>query len=118
MAVMARSLEIPARVAVGFLAPEQLQDGSFQYTSDDLHAWPEIYFGGSGWVRFEPTPSSPADGVITVEPDFLIGRTLAKNLVKTFPRPLVSLLVVIHEGGHFLVVDNRVTTQTIPSFFA
>ena len=58
MAVMARTLGVPARVVVGFLAPEQLDDGSYRYTSDDLHAWPEMYFGGSGWVRFEPTPAA------------------------------------------------------------
>jgi transglutaminase-like putative cysteine protease len=58
MAVMARTLGVPARVAVGFLAPHPQPDGSYRYTSDDLHAWPEIYFSGSGWVRFEPTPAS------------------------------------------------------------
>jgi hypothetical protein len=58
MAVMARSLGVPARVVVGFLAPQQLPDGSYRYTSDELHAWPEIYFSGTGWVRFEPTPAS------------------------------------------------------------
>jgi transglutaminase-like putative cysteine protease len=58
MAVMARTLGVPARVAVGFLQPERQSDGSYLYTSDDLHAWPEMYFGGSGWVRFEPTPAA------------------------------------------------------------
>jgi hypothetical protein len=58
MAIMARTLGIPARVAVGFLNPHKQPDGSYRYTSDDLHAWPEIYFSGSGWVRFEPTPAS------------------------------------------------------------
>jgi transglutaminase-like putative cysteine protease len=58
MAVMARTLGIPARVAVGFLTPEKQDDGSYLYTSDELHAWPEIYFSGSGWVRFEPTPAA------------------------------------------------------------
>jgi transglutaminase-like putative cysteine protease len=58
MAVMARTLGVPARVAVGFLGPKKLEDGSYRYTSDDLHAWPEIYFSGSGWIRFEPTPAS------------------------------------------------------------
>jgi transglutaminase-like putative cysteine protease len=58
MAVLARSLGVPARVAVGFLAPHRQNDGTLLYTSDDLHAWPEIYFSGSGWVRFEPTPAS------------------------------------------------------------
>jgi transglutaminase-like putative cysteine protease len=58
MAVMARALGVPARVAVGFLAPHAQPDGSLRYTSDDLHAWPEIYFSGTGWVAFEPTPAS------------------------------------------------------------
>jgi len=58
MAVMARSLGMPARVVVGFLKPEVVAPGSYRYTSSDLHAWPEIYFSGSGWVRFEPTPSA------------------------------------------------------------
>jgi transglutaminase-like putative cysteine protease len=58
MAILARSLGVPARVAVGFLQPQRLPDGTYRYTSDDLHAWPEIYFSGSGWVRFEPTPAS------------------------------------------------------------
>ncbi|KQT91156.1 hypothetical protein ASG49_12595 [Marmoricola sp. Leaf446] len=56
MATMARTLGIPARVSVGFLAPERQPDGRLLYTSDTRHAWPELYFSGAGWVRFEPTP--------------------------------------------------------------
>jgi hypothetical protein len=56
--VMTRALGIPARVVVGFLNPEQTGPGQYTYTSDDLHAWPEVFFRGTGWVRFEPTPSS------------------------------------------------------------
>lgn len=61
MAVMARTLGIPSRVAVGFL-PGQKQpaavDGVTRYrvTTRDVHSWPELYFEGIGWVRFEPTP--------------------------------------------------------------
>ncbi|MFL6023471.1 MAG: DUF3488 and DUF4129 domain-containing transglutaminase family protein [Marmoricola sp.] len=58
MAVMTRALGIPARVVVGFLSPEKVAEDRYVYTSDDLHAWPEVYFRGSGWVRFEPTPSA------------------------------------------------------------
>jgi hypothetical protein len=54
---MARTLDIPARVAVGFLEPQQVGPGTWEYSSYDLHAWPELYFPGSGWVRFEPTPA-------------------------------------------------------------
>ena len=55
MAIMARSLDIPSRVAVGF-TPGELVDGSFVVRAHDAHAWPELYFDGLGWVRFEPTP--------------------------------------------------------------
>ena len=58
MAVMARSLGIPARVAVGFYRPDPIGPNTFEYSSYDLHAWPELYFAGAGWVKFEPTPAA------------------------------------------------------------
>lgn len=62
MAVMARELGIPSRLIVGFQpgsARNGLDSGRKVYdvTNKDLHAWPELYFSGIGWVRFEPTPS-------------------------------------------------------------
>ncbi|HEY5515724.1 MAG TPA: DUF3488 and transglutaminase-like domain-containing protein [Pengzhenrongella sp.] len=57
MTIMARTLGIPARLAVGFL-PGSLGVGDAQVVSGrDSHAWPELYFPGAGWVRFEPTPA-------------------------------------------------------------
>jgi transglutaminase-like putative cysteine protease len=63
MAVMARELGIPARVAIGFLHPEQVGDNTYVYSAHDMHAWPELFFSDSGWVRFEPTPPDRASGV-------------------------------------------------------
>lgn len=60
MAAMGRTLGIPSRIAVGFLDGETQPDGSILYSSDDRHAWPEMYFSGVGWVRFEPTPGQRA----------------------------------------------------------
>ncbi|WP_195907784.1 transglutaminaseTgpA domain-containing protein [Microbacterium gorillae] len=58
--LMARTLGMPARVVVGFLPGEATNDKVddqtvYQVTSDQLHAWPEVYFTGIGWVPFEPT---------------------------------------------------------------
>ncbi|CAL9431748.1 hypothetical protein SUDANB176_02067 [Streptomyces sp. enrichment culture] len=57
MASMARSLGIPARVAVGFAPGTPQPDGTITVGLRDAHAWPELYFEGVGWTRFEPTPT-------------------------------------------------------------
>ncbi|MFI2369666.1 DUF3488 and DUF4129 domain-containing transglutaminase family protein [Streptomyces sp. NPDC018833] len=57
MAAMARTLGIPARVAVGFTPGSPQSDGTMSVGLRDAHAWPELYFEGVGWTRFEPTPS-------------------------------------------------------------
>lgn len=61
MAMMARVLGIPARISVGFLPGQQVGDtggeSTYAVSSRDLHAWPELYFTGIGWTRFEPTVS-------------------------------------------------------------
>ncbi|MDA2814979.1 DUF3488 and transglutaminase-like domain-containing protein [Nocardiopsis sp. RSe5-2] len=58
MAVMARTLDIPARVAVGYTSGRQVGGDRWEVRESDAHAWPELYFEGVGWLRFEPTPSS------------------------------------------------------------
>ncbi|UNZ19780.1 DUF3488 and transglutaminase-like domain-containing protein [Streptomyces sp. 891-h] len=57
MASMARTLGIPARVAVGFTPGTARGDGKMEVGFQDAHAWPELYFEGVGWTRFEPTPT-------------------------------------------------------------
>ena len=55
MVLMARSLGIPARMAVGF-APGQLNaDKTFTIRERNSHAWAELYFPGYGWQIFEAT---------------------------------------------------------------
>jgi len=56
MALMARTQGIPARVAVGFLRPDRVGEDQYEYSGVDMHSWPELYFEGVGWLRFEPTP--------------------------------------------------------------
>ena len=56
MAILARIEGIPSRVAVGFTGGTQEGDG-YKVTTDNMHAWPELYFEGLGWMPFEPTKS-------------------------------------------------------------
>jgi transglutaminase-like putative cysteine protease len=55
MAAMLRTLDIPARVVVGFTNATSV-NGSWTVTSDRMHAWVEVLFNGVGWMPFEPTP--------------------------------------------------------------
>lgn len=63
MAVLARLVDIPSRVAVGFTRGEKQANGSYLVTTHDAHAWPELYFDGFGWVAFEPTPRGDGQAV-------------------------------------------------------
>lgn len=59
-AAMARSIGLPARVAVGFTPGELGTDGKYHVRDLNAHAWPEVYFADLGWVAFEPTPGRGA----------------------------------------------------------
>jgi hypothetical protein len=63
MAVLARIVGIPSRVAVGFTHGTLQNDGSWLITSHDAHAWPELYFAGFGWLPFEPTPRTDGQAI-------------------------------------------------------
>jgi transglutaminase-like putative cysteine protease len=73
MAVLARLLDIPSRVAIGFTAGHQRPDGTWVVTTADAHAWPELYFTGAGWLRFEPTPGGAGGQQTAVEPAYVAG---------------------------------------------
>ncbi len=71
MAIMLRTLHVPARVAVGF-TPGSVTGGSRLITTDDAHAWVEAWFPGAGWLPFDSTPLSD-------------GRTVMPGYVATVP---------------------------------
>ncbi len=62
MAVMLRSIGIPARVATGYVIDPLQRDGDsdlYHLTQRNAFAWPEVYFPAIGWVEFSPTPVQP-----------------------------------------------------------
>ena len=57
-AMMCRSVGVPARVAVGYLAEEPLPGGDgFLLRQSHSHMWLEAFFPKYGWVAFNPSPS-------------------------------------------------------------
>lgn len=58
MIMLARAQGIPARMAIGFLPGDPSGTDSYVVKASDAHAWPELYFQGYGWLRFEPTPGA------------------------------------------------------------
>jgi Transglutaminase-like superfamily/Domain of unknown function (DUF4129) len=75
MAVMVRALGYASRVAVGFLPGGVAKDRRFIVTTDQAHAWPEVYFKGFGWLAFEPTPTrfNPVAGDYLNPPAAVLG---------------------------------------------
>ncbi|MCE7792594.1 transglutaminase domain-containing protein [Salipaludibacillus sp. CUR1] len=60
MAVLLRTLDIPARWVKGFTSGEEieeLEDGRsvYEVANGNAHSWVEVYFPEVGWVPFEPT---------------------------------------------------------------
>ncbi|MFI5549087.1 DUF3488 and transglutaminase-like domain-containing protein [Streptomyces sp. NPDC051738] len=61
-AVLARTVGLPTRVAVGFRPGTRTGSGTWQVRGRDVLAWPEVRFSGVGWVPFHPTPGETARG--------------------------------------------------------
>jgi transglutaminase-like putative cysteine protease len=57
MTVLTRLLGYPARLAGGFTGGTHTSGSTYKVTTDDAHAWAEVYFSGYGWIKFEATPS-------------------------------------------------------------
>ena len=63
MALLCRSLGIPARVAVGFYVnPETEVLNFYEVRAYQAHAWVEVYFGNYGWIEFDPSSQTIAPG--------------------------------------------------------
>ena len=82
MITMLRSLDIPARLVIGFAPGIWDQErAAWVVQFRHYHAWPEVYFSGYGWVEFEPTPADvqpalehlgiqPQGALVSLPPEF------------------------------------------------
>lgn len=54
--VLARSVGIPSRIAMGYAQSEYDEDAkAYRVRAHNGHSWPEVYFPEYGWIQFEPT---------------------------------------------------------------
>ena len=84
MAVLARLLGIPARVAVGFTSGSPTGINTWTVKTSDAHAWPELYFQGAGWLRFEPTPSGSGGQGTAIPPTYTVPQTSGTGVSPSF----------------------------------
>ena len=72
MAVMLRSLGVPARVVNGFQRGEWNPYGQYYIVRYyDAHSWVEAFLPDVGWVTFDPTPRATVDRRGSRTPAFL-----------------------------------------------
>lgn len=60
MVILARSAGIPARYAEGVHIDSSEGEKIVNVTDSDLHAFPELFISGYGWMTFEPTQVAEA----------------------------------------------------------
>ena len=101
MAVMARSVGLPARVAVGYAPGERIDTGIYQYRERNAHAWAEIFFPGYGWQIFESTKS--------ITP---VVRLRGEGIVP----PINPAVGGVDPGQQFEEGNDPGTISTLPSF--
>lgn len=85
LAVMCRSIGIPARIAVGFATGEfNPLTGYYEVSARDAHAWDEVYFPIYGWIPFDPTPGSAQPPGLAAGESTWSGFSLLKYIGQAF----------------------------------
>ncbi len=67
MVILARCAGIPARYAEGVHLYSKDNTNIVKVTDSDLHAFPELFISGYGWMTFEPTQVSDAQTTFFTE---------------------------------------------------
>lgn len=75
---MARSLGMPARYVEGFYVQTH-ERRNIEVLNNMAHAWPEVYFEGFGWLRFEPTPAAGLPSAVDVTASAPVGNWSAPD---------------------------------------
>jgi hypothetical protein len=107
MALIARELNVPARVVSGFRIPltggaTTLSEGTYTVTTHDAWTWVEIPISGLGWVVLDPSP-----GTYTAQTPPTTGAAAPS----TSPSPTPSAnaqLTNSNQGGHAVAPQSKI----------
>ena len=118
MVVMLRTQGVPARYVVGYAPGERVGENQYLVTADRGHAWVEVFFPDTGWVRFDPTgsgrlpvqnPQPPYN--ISLNRSAVAGADVAISVAKN-GTPVVGAPVEINdERVGWTGADGTVTTR-------
>ena len=74
MALMIRTMGVPARVSAGYWpGTYDNEEMAFIVRDSDSHVWTQVYFPEYGWIDFEPTPVKPLPKRELILQDFVAG---------------------------------------------
>ena len=80
MAIMLRTIGIPARLVNGFQTGTYNRYGKdFVVRARDAHSWVEVYFPRYGWIPFDPTPPDPHPVIASELDDYIDALSLFWN---------------------------------------
>jgi transglutaminase-like putative cysteine protease len=113
MATLARLLGIPSRLAEGFTSGEQNAAHVFTVTTHDAHAWPELYFQGYGWLRFEPTPNGPNGQGTAYAPNYSLTPGIGGAPPALATGPASSLGATATGGAFNHAIPPNILTQIL-----
>lgn len=109
VALIARQLHVPARVATGFRLPTSgeatVPAGTYQVTTADAWSWVEIPIRGHGWVVLDP---SPGKGSARPAPSSSGARPTSR--ASSSP-PQNALITHSNHGGHAVAPKGNVQPQ-------
>ncbi len=117
MALLARTLDIPARVVGGYRVREWNPIGKYYIVREkNAHAWVEAWTEAKGWKTYDPTPASELFASHDAESPFLVAlvdvagerlRALANRITEMTAREMVTAIGALFAVWTVLITVRR-----------
>ncbi len=116
MAVMARSIGLPARLVLGFTPGDVDTEGLITVREKNAHAWVEVWLDGVGWVGFDPTPRSDGANPATGESLGFDILALAESITLPEDEEIQAGLAPSGDGIREGLEEDVATPDALPGF--